>query len=94
MKYTELQRETAQSVALYEAARATEKKLVDFLKTLDMNERTQSGGLVIKPAEIARIMKEIPDVMQSVQIMFERVNTEISDNARVKGQRIIGDFED
>jgi hypothetical protein len=93
MKYKELLAIASPTYTLLNAALSAKDKLVDYLENFDLSERTQGGTAVIKPADITKALKEVPDVARSIIAMVEKVNMEIIEEAKTRNQREIGQYE-
>lgn len=93
MKYKEMLENSSPSYSLFTSALVAANKLEKYLKELDLSERTQGGTAVIKPADVTRALKEIPDVTKSIISMRDKVQFEILEEAKTRNQRKIGHYE-
>ena len=91
--YKKLLIEASPTYELYIAALNAADKLKDYLNTIDLTERTNAGTAVTKPADITRALKEVPDVMRSLQNLKDKVNSELEESNKTRNQREIGIFE-
>lgn len=85
--------DSSESYSLYLSATNAADKLKLYLDTVNLNERTNGGAAVTKPADITRAIKEVPDVIRSLQGLKEKVNTELAEASKTRNQREIGLFE-
>lgn len=92
-KYKELLKDSSPTYDLFNSALNAKDKLVDFLNNFDLNERTQGGTAVIKPADITRALKEIPDVAKSILATRDKVQTELIEETKTRNKREIGQYE-
>lgn len=94
IKYKELLEIASPTYPMLTAGLIANDKLKNFLETFDLDERTQGGTAVIKPADITRALKEIPDVAKSIVVMREKVQTELVEEAKTRKDRDIGQYEE
>lgn len=93
LKYHELLENSSPSFSLYRAALVAKDKLIAFLENFNLDERTNSGGAVIKPADVTRAMNDIPDLMKGIAQMKKDVTDELLADAKTKNSRKIGQYE-
>lgn len=93
IKYKEFLTEASPSYGLYIDAANSVVKLRKFLREFDLDQRTNSGGMVLKPQDIATTLGKLDDVDKSMIKAREKVHNEISDNTRTRNSREIGLFE-
>lgn len=93
LKYKELLAIASPTYSLLTAGLNAKDKLVHFLENFDLSERTQGGTAVIKPADITKALKEIPDVAKSINSMRDKVHTELVEEAKTRNQREVGQYE-
>lgn len=93
IKYKEFLTEASPSYGLYVDAANAVVKLREFLRGFDLDERTKSGGMVLKPQDIASTLGKLDDVDKSMLKAREKVHNEITDNTRTRNDREIGLFE-
>ena len=77
-----------------EAAKRSATSVRDFLLTAEdvLADRTRSGGMVLKPAEITRTLKDTRDVLENIESLEKKVFEEIA-SSKTKGNREINYFE-
>lgn len=92
-KYKELLTESSPTYELFDSGLNAKDKLVEFLNNFDLSERTNGGTAVLKPADITKALKEIPDVAKSIISMRDKVQTELIEDAKTRNQREIGQYE-
>jgi hypothetical protein len=93
--YQKLQEESFPELSDLQIARKTLSNLKNFLDNLDPGERTKSGGLLLKPAEIYMAVTKMGEALISVNKMEEKVKKEIQlEDSKVRGGGKQGSFED
>lgn len=92
-KYKDLLTISSPSFAIFEAAMSAAEKLQNQLRTFDVNERTRTGGLVLKPREVTGALKDLPDTVKALELARLRVNQELIEDAKTRNQREIGPYE-
>lgn len=93
IKYKELLADSSPTYSLFTSALNAKDKLIEFLDNFDLGERTQGGTAVLKPADITKALKEIPDVAKSIITMRDKVTTEIIEDTKTRNQREVGQYE-
>ena len=93
LKYKELLAKSSPTYPLLIAGLNAKDELVSYLETFDLGERTQGGTAVIKPADITKALKEIPDVARSINSMIDKVHAELVEEAKTRNQREVGQYE-
>lgn len=93
--YQKLQEEAYPALSHLKAARKTLDGLKQFLNEVDPNERTNAGGLVLKPAEIYTAIGKMGDALIAVEKMEEKVKSQIQlEESKLRGGGKAGAFED
>jgi hypothetical protein len=92
-KYNELLKIVSPSMRLYLAAIKALNEVTSFLNTVNLKERTVAGGAVIKPADITRAFKELPDMKKTVETLRTSVHQELEEASKTRGSREVGDYE-
>ena len=93
LRYKQALEESSPTYPLLISGLNAKDKLISFLDTFDLEERTNSGTAVLKPADITRALKEIPEVAKAIQAMREKVHSELEEAAKTRNQREVGDYE-
>lgn len=93
-KYKQLINEASPTNVLFDAALNAKDKLVNYLNTVNLEERTNAGTAVTKPADVTRALKDIPDVAKSILASREKVHSELMEDAKTRNQREIGQYEE
>jgi len=91
-KYKELQR--TPSMSLLDAAQRTVHNLTDYLESVDLNERDKNNRPVYKPSDVTSALKAIGGIVDSLRVVTETVQKEISESGSLRGQRRKGNRED
>lgn len=93
MKYKEMLAIASVSYPLFESSLSAAESLRKNLNNVNLDERTNSGTAVTKPADVTRALKEIPDVIKSLETARAKVNAELIEDTKTRNQREIGQFE-
>lgn len=93
MKYIELLMEASPTYGLYMAAMNAANKMKDFLNTVKPDEKNINGAYMLKPADINKAIKDIPDIMKSLTSLRDKVIEELADEAKTRKDRRIGRYE-
>lgn len=94
MKYKELLEIASPSYPLLVSARKAGSKLQVYLDDFNMDERTKSGAMVIKPREVAGAIKDIPDALEKIEALHRNVNHELIEEGKTRNARPIGRYEE
>lgn len=94
IKYKELLENDSITYSLFISSINASEELKDYLSSIDLNERTGGGSAVIKPKDVTAALKEIPDVMKSLETMRNKVNGELLEEAKTRNSREIGLYEE
>jgi hypothetical protein len=93
--YKKLQEEAYPELKHLQTARKTLESLKDFLDNLDPDERTKSGGLLLKPSDIYSAVGKMGEALIAVQKMEEKIKKELQlETQKIKGGGRAGAFED
>lgn len=93
-QYRKLDLEASPSLAICISALGAVHKMKEFLDSYDPTERTPKGAMVIKPAEVSKTIKELPDMINSTMALRSKVEQELITEQKTKGQRQVGYYED
>jgi hypothetical protein len=92
-KIEEFQEEGSASMRLYKGNLISVNKMLEFLNDFDPSEKTMSGGLVIKPADITNNVAKAMDAMISLETMRKKVQQEMLESSKTKGGKQISSYE-
>jgi hypothetical protein len=92
-KYKELLLDSAPGYSTLLSAISAANTLEDYLNQLNLNERTKGGVMVIKPADVTKALKDIPDVVKSLKRAREEVHNDLKESSKTRNEREIGPFE-
>lgn len=81
------------NLTLLEGAKEAVDKLNKFLTDFDLNERNDKGVPIYKPKDITSALADTFNVMKTLNSLEEKVNEEIYESAKSKGNRDINPFE-
>jgi hypothetical protein len=82
------------SLSFLEACILGANKLIDFFTTVDLDERTKSGGVVYKPADVTKALSDAFNVVKSLNAFKEKVEQELYENTKLKGDIEINPLEE
>lgn len=92
IKYKELQ-ETV-TLRLLKAAKSAADKLADFFNTVDLKQLDKEGKPVYTASDITRNLKEIGNVVKSLDVLEKQVQKEQLDTVKLRGGGEKGMYED
>lgn len=93
-KLIKFQKEASIAYGYYVAAKAGAEKTQNFLHTVDLSEKTNSGGLVYKPDEITKAIKGIIDSIEAIKAIEKAMKEEKFGDYKIRGGREISPFAD
>lgn len=94
-QYKELQDLAYPALSDLRTAKKTLGALKQFLDELDPNERTNAGGLVLKPSDIYTAIAKMGDALKAVDEMEKKVKEQLDlKSSKIKGGGKQGTFED
>lgn len=91
--YKEYLIRSAPGYELFLAGLKAADTLKDYLNSLDLGERTNSGGMVIKPADVTKALNDIPETIKGLKEGRDRVIADIDEAAKSRNNREINPFE-
>ena len=92
-KIEEFQTEGSFNYTMYKQSLETVMKTRDFLNNIDLNERTKSGVPVYKPADVYSAVEKVEKIMTSLNTLKEKVEQELFDQTRTRGNKTINPLE-
>lgn len=93
-KIIEMQKEYSPTYSYYEAAKIASEKMKSFFLEFDINERNErNGNPIYKPSDITRALNETDKVLQNLNSMKEKVEQELFDTTKTRGNKQINPFE-
>lgn len=93
LKYEECLQNASPSFAILQTSLKIAANLKNFLETVDLDARTNSGAAVYKPKDISSALKDIPEIIKNLEVASNNVNAELKESAKNKANRDIGHFE-
>lgn len=93
IKYENLLENASPTYSLLRTCEQTTERLKEALTTIDINERTRSGGAVYKPKDITGALSEIADVAKNIETLREKVTQELLAETKTRNSREPGYFE-
>ncbi len=95
IKIKDFQTEASETYQYYLAVKAGAEKMRDFFNNFDINERNEKNGSpVYKPAEITRALNDTDKVLQNIHTMKEKVEQELFEQTKTRGNKTINIFEE
>lgn len=76
------------SMSLYKQMINGVKKIEDFIKNVNLEETTKSGGLVFSPEKLDKVIKGLPDTIKSLQTAENLIRKEQEDKVDKKNQEL------
>ena len=93
-KMVEFQQEASPTLKYYLSVLGAAEKMRNFFDNVDINERNfKSGVPVYKPADITRAINDTDKVLQNLHSIKERVEQELFEQSKTKGNKRINPFE-
>lgn len=94
VKIDEFQREASPTYQYYIDSLVTAERTRKFLKEIDLDERNpKTGGLLYKPADVIKGVTETEKIIQTLASLKKKVEEELFETKRVRGNRTINEFE-
>lgn len=93
MEYLEQLKDDSISFGIFEDSIGAAEKLRKWLRNFDLNERTPNGAMVLKPADVTRALKEVPDVIKKLEEARKQVISDLSEAGKTRNNRETGMFE-
>ena len=88
------QKEASPTYSYYISVLKASQKMKDFFDNFDMNEKNDRTGLpVYKPGDITRAMIDTDKVLQNIHAMKKKVEQEVFEQTKTKGNKSINPFE-
>lgn len=91
--YTELMFKASPTLSYLEAALESAERVKTMMRTVDFDERTNGGAAVYKPGDITRALKDSEEVIKNLISLQEKVESELLQETKTKGNKEIGHFE-
>lgn len=92
-KIEEFQTEGSFNYVMYKQSLETLIKTREYLLNIDLNERTKSGIPVYKPADVYSAIEKVEKIMTSLNNLKEKVDQELFDQTRTRGNKTINPLE-
>ncbi len=94
VKIKEFQEEASPTYQYYVSASKAAEKMRTFFNTFDINERNEKNGSPIyKPSDITRALNDTDKVLQNLNSLKEKVEQELFEQTKTKGNKSINPFE-
>lgn len=95
VKCKNFQSDASPTYNYYMSAKVGADKLRSFFMTFDMNDcNPKTGNPIYKPRDITSALKDTEDVLTKLNAMKEKVEQELFESTRTKGQKEVSPFAD
>ena len=92
--YKQFQEESVPTIRLYNSSLIAADKLQDFFLTFDFTKISPKTGLPLyKPADITRALKDVNEIIKTLNSIKKQVYQELDETAKGKAGRDINYFE-
>jgi len=91
-KIEDFQTNGSESYGLYKSALKAKDKLQTFLEEFDLDERTNSGSLIMKPKDVTNALLDTDKVVTSLTALKKKVEEDIFDTVKTRANKIISPF--
>ena len=78
---------------MYKQSLDTVMKTREYLIGIDLNERTKSEMPVYKPADVYSAIEKVEKIMTSLNTLKEKVEQELFDSTKTRGNKLINPLE-
>ena len=93
-KVEQFQIEASPTYQYYMSALTAAGKMRRFFNEFDINERNEkTGNPIYKPSDITRALNDTDKVLHNLNSMKEKVEQELFDNTKTRGNKDINPFE-
>lgn len=94
IKIKDFQIEASPTYQYYLSAQKAAEKMRGFFNTFDINERNErNGNPVYKPSDITKALNDTDKVLQNLNSMKEKVEQELFEQTKTRGNKQINPFE-
>ena len=91
-KVEESQKEASSNYSLYKDALVGKEKLQRFLRECDLDERTKTNALILKPGDVTKTLLEIDKVATSLNSLEKKVEEDLYEAVRMRSNKEISIF--
>lgn len=85
--------EASESMSFYLALKKSVEELKSFLNNVDLNERTNAGSSVYKPADITNAGKQSVELLSNLTALKKKAQSELYETSKTRNNRDVGLFE-
>ena len=93
IKISEFQKEGSATYTYYLSLLEAADKMKKFFLTFDMDELNDKGQRVWKPRDITSAMSDTDKILQNLHGAKEKVEQELFESTRTRGNRVVNIFE-
>lgn len=93
MRYTELLNDASFGYEMLTSGLTAAHRLKAFLREFKPDEKNNSGGLMLKPKELAAAISELPNVIKGIEEARNKVHEELEQQTKTRKNRQIGRYE-
>ena len=91
-KIEEFQTEGSESYALLQSALRAVDSIRTFLDTVNLDERTDKGAMVLKPKDVTGAIADLDKVVTNLNNLKKKVEEDIFDTVKTKANKVISPF--
>lgn len=91
-KVEEFQKEASSNYSLYKDALVGKEKLQRFLREFNLDERTKTNALILKPGDVTKTLLEIDKVATSLNSLEKKVEEDLYETVRMRSNKEISIF--
>ena len=88
----EFQKEASSNYSLYKDALIGKEKLQRFLREFNLDERTRTNALILKPGDVTKTLLEIDKVATSLNSLEKKVEEDLYETVRMRANKEISIF--
>ena len=92
-KVEEFQENGSSSMRLYKGLLYSVDQLINFLYSLDMNEKTSTGAYAIKPVDVLNNVAKAEEAIVSLNKLKENIQKELFETSRTRAGKKINPYE-
>ena len=93
-KIEEFQTNGSANYSLLKDAMKARESLQEFLQTVDLNERTRTGGMVLKPKDVTNALLDLDKVVTTFDALKKKVEEDLFETVKTRGNKVISPFAD
>ena len=91
-KVDEFQKDASSNYTLYLSAVRAKEKLQRFLDTCDLNERTRTNALILKPSDVSKALLDMDRVATALNLLQRKVEEDLYETTRQRANKEVSPF--